>query len=453
VQIGFPRFRGRGRRQLSALLAISGLAFAAILYLLLSPSILIVAVESSSDGSLFNAFSAGLVRERASVRLQVRTMADPASVHAALEQGDVHLAIMRADRGIPVEGRAVAKVRENVLIFLAPADSKIESVPNISGHTLGLVGPDVDPKQIAAVLRQYDVDDGSWRTTRVETEGVAAALKEGQIDLVAVAGSARSPLLGAVVGAFAEGAKIPLFIPIELAEAFVQRNPYYESTEIAAGTFQGNPPLPPDNVTTVSFAHYLIARRDVSEQSVSELTRRLFEARLRLAQSAPDALALATPSTEKDAPLPAHPGALAYFNDSEKTFFDRYGDWIYILAMIGSLLLSVVVGLANYHGSGRLRQRATARRLTRLLGLASAATTADELTRIEDRAEAIVTQAMLRVEAGTLPADAASALSVKRDLIRNAVAERQAALKKSGASRSAKQQRRKRLVTDAEAGE
>ncbi|MGC2079487.1 MAG: hypothetical protein WA728_26400 [Xanthobacteraceae bacterium] len=40
----------------------------------------------------------------------------------------------------------------------------------------------------------------------------------------------------------------------------------------------------------------------------------------------PGEIKIEAPSTDKDADAVVHPGALAYLNDSEKSFFDKYGD-------------------------------------------------------------------------------------------------------------------------------
>ena len=35
-------------------------------------------------------------------------------------------------------------------------------------------------------------------------------------------------------------------------------------------------------------------------------------------------------STDKDAAIPVHPGAKVYYDGEEQTFFEKYGDWVYI---------------------------------------------------------------------------------------------------------------------------
>jgi len=241
-------------------------------------------------------------------------------------------------------------------LFIARGDLGVDSPRDFTGRKIGLVGSVVGANQIAAVLRQYGVRERSWQTIAISSERLRAILKSKEIDVFAYAGHILDPAITGTVSAIVESGRAPTFITIELAEAFVQRNPLYETAEIPAGTFGGDPPQPPEAITTVSFAHYLVAAREVSEQLVGEITRRLFESRPQLVEAVPEASTIAAPSIEKDAKLPAHPGALAYFNNSERTFFERYGDWFYIAAMVGSVLVSIGAGVASYLRAARKRQ-------------------------------------------------------------------------------------------------
>ena len=43
----------------------------------------------------------------------------------------------------------------------------------------------------------------------------------------------------------------------------------------------------------------------------------------------PAAAKIEKPNTDKDAALPAHPGAAAYIDGTERTFMDKYSDYIW----------------------------------------------------------------------------------------------------------------------------
>src|SRR5258708_8880775 len=43
---------------------------------------------------------------------------------------------------------------------------------------------------------------------------------------------------------------------------------------------------------------------------------------------------IAAPSTDQDAYLPLHRGAAAFYNSTQQSFMDEYGNWIYLTPMI-----------------------------------------------------------------------------------------------------------------------
>ena len=55
-----------------------------------------------------------------------------------------------------------------------------------------------------------------------------------------------------------------------------------------------------------------------------------------------------TPDTDKDAAIPAHPGAAAYVDGEEKTFLDRYSDYIWWGIMALSAVGSAGAWFAGY---------------------------------------------------------------------------------------------------------
>ncbi len=54
------------------------------------------------------------------------------------------------------------------------------------------------------------------------------------------------------------------------------------------------------------------------------------------------------PDTDKDAALPAHPGAAAYIDGTERTFMDNYSDYIWGAVLLFSVLGSAGAWLRHY---------------------------------------------------------------------------------------------------------
>jgi TRAP transporter TAXI family solute receptor len=348
-----------GKRQRIWLIVLgitAALAAVALLWVYFNqPTTLVAVVDpSTGDAALLAAVGEQLNRERASIRLQVRQVADPDAVREALDKKQADLAVMRGDGNLPIEGRAVAIMRNNVLVLIARGGRRIQSVTDLAGKRIGLVGNDVDASQISAVLSHYNVP-ATWTMTPIEPARLASTLGSGGVDAIAVAGPLTGKPLADVVAAFSD--RGPVFIPIDQADALAQRLRAYESSEIPAGMFGGNPAKPVESVKTIGFPYYLLAHSDASEAVITEFTRRLFSARRKLANEFPALAQMSAPSSAKDGTVPPHPGAAAYFNDAEKSFFDRYGDWVYILAMVASVLGSIAAAFSNFIGGAGLRRR------------------------------------------------------------------------------------------------
>ena len=99
-----------------------------------------------------------------------------------------------------------------------------------------------------------------------------------------------------------------------------------------------------------------------------------------LQSEVPIAAAMEKPDTEKGSAEAVHPGAAAYYDNNEKTFMDRYGDWLYISAMAFSGLGSVIAAM---FGLTRARARKAALALVdQLIEVKQIAHTTMELSRL-----------------------------------------------------------------------
>jgi hypothetical protein len=76
-----------------------------------------------------------------------------------------------------------------------------------------------------------------------------------------------------------------------------------------------------------------------------------------------------------------HPGALTYLNDSQQSFFDKYGDAIFYGMLIFPVFGSALAGMANYLRRDKRTQRL--RFLQRVLDLVRKAHAAQNLEALE----------------------------------------------------------------------
>ncbi len=59
------------------------------------------------------------------------------------------------------------------------------------------------------------------------------------------------------------------------------------------------------------------------------------------------------PDTEKGSSVQVHPGALAYLTGEQKTFVEKYSDYLYLTIFALSLGGSALAAVAGYFGFGR----------------------------------------------------------------------------------------------------
>jgi hypothetical protein len=156
----------------------------------------------------------------------------------------------------------------------------------------------------------------------------------------------------------------------------------------------------------------------------------LFEMRTLLSEAAPAAEDVTHPAYDTtvgatSARLPIHPGAIDYYEREQESFIERYESWIYLVAILGGGLGSVVAWLRQR--VGRVRRERIEVATLRLLEIRSNARNATDRARLEamagetdDLAASIARHAMRRTsEPSTL---AATALAV--DAARSTIARR-----------------------------
>lgn len=397
-------------------------------YFATRPTELTVAVgpPGSEDVRVMTAVGQLLRRDRAGVRLRVVAADGPAEAAAALERGTVNLAVVRSDLAVPTSGQTLAIMHRNVAVLAAPAGGPVTTLSDLAGRTVGLVrGSAVNEKMLNTILAQVEIPHNEVARLALKPEEVFVAVGSRKVDAVMVVGPITGPLAAGVVAAVAAvGPGQPHFLGISEADAIAQRMTSYDSTQILRGAFGGVPPKPGEPVPTIAAVYRLMAQAKLSETVVADFTRRLFEMRQDLAAAVPAADRIEAPDTEKGAGTPVHPGAAAYLDGDELTFFDRYGDWFYLIAMLAGLLGSIAAALA---GRVRTRSHEQAHRLEHLLDImreARGATGLATLDRLEQEADdcfavTLGAAAQERIDTGRL-----SAFSLALDQVRQAIADR-----------------------------
>ncbi len=312
----------------------------------------------------------------------------------------------------------------------AEADNKLEKVTQLAGHRIGIVtGSAATPELLNDVLKHYGVPGEKVAVSLIDPKNLADAVKVEQIDAIFVAGAPTGAAISEAVAAAARDGRAPGFIAIDQADGIAKRNRAFDSADIDAGTFGGNPPSPDDTLKTLSFAEYLVARKSLNRDAIGALAKLIFTSRLAFAAAMPGEIKIAAPPTEKDASVVVHPGALAYLTDDQKSFFDKYGDDIFYGLLIFPVFGSALAAVAGYfRHNGRTRRLRLLQRLIDFVRKARAAPSLQALDQMQADVDQTVIAIIHQSEHEEYDQTVQMSFSLVLDQVRFAIAGRRAIL-------------------------
>jgi TRAP transporter TAXI family solute receptor len=425
---------------LAGLLAIIG-AGAGAYYFAMRPVTLRIAVgpASSDDLKVVQALTQAFTQTHSHIRLRpIQTDGATASAQM-LADGKADLAIIRGDLDVPKDAQAVATLRKNVAVLWVPpaakgkgkkAGLKIEKIAQLSGRRVGVVGrTQANVNLLKIILQQYGVDSNKVEIVQFPAGESAEAIRKQKADAYFATGPVNSKITADAITASAHDGGAPTFLAIDSAEAIAQNHPMYEASEIPAGAFGGSPDKPDDEIKTISFSHHIVARKSLSEATVAAFTRQLFAIRQAVMAEFPLAAKIETPDTDKDAAIPVHPGAAAFVDGEEKTFLDRYSDYIW-WGLIGlSAMGSAGAWFAGYLKKDERNNNTSLReRLLDMLAAARRSDSTEELDQMQSEADDIMRDMLHRFDHGSIEEAALTAFNIALDQFHSAVADRKALL-------------------------
>jgi hypothetical protein len=206
-----------------------------------------------------------------------------------------------------------------------------------------VVGGEINRKVVSVLTQEYDLGRANVTFRDLAPAETRRALDAKEVRAILVVVPLAEKYLTLLRGLFSQSPKTaPVLIPIEAAGAIAEKQRAYESFDVPKGTLRGAPPVPSDDLTTLRVAFYLVARKKLDNDLISGLTEALMKARRDLLGELPILGQMAAASTDADAYLPAHPGAAAFYNGTQQSFLDKWGNAIFLAPMIFGGLVSVI---------------------------------------------------------------------------------------------------------------
>lgn len=396
------------------------------------PVTLTLAVGSidGEGAKAMSAIASQLVSDGAPVRLKVIDTGTALESAKQFAAGNVDLAVVRGDVGDLSQAQAIIVLTHATVLIIAPPGSSIDSIEKLKGRTVGVVGGETNSKIVEVLDKAYDLARAKVIFKNLTLQEARQAVQSKQVSALLVVIPLTEKYLSLVKGFFQQGSKaMPVLIPIESAAAIADANRAYESFDVPKGTLRGAPPVPDDDLTTLRTSLYLVANKKLSVDRATNLTQAIIKVRRELLGEHPLFAQIAAPSTDADAHLPVHPGALAVYNGTQQSFMDEYGNYIYVGPMVLGGIASVLAAAWKFLGIGQPEVRegpldslyALARRIRGV-------NTETELANIEEEIDNILKAERLKAEGGDENAVDAATLNVVAHRLENLIHDRRAIL-------------------------
>jgi len=387
----------------------------------------LTAAVGSIDGEAAKAMSAiasRLVAISAPVRLTVIDTGTALAAAKTFASGKADLAVVRGDVGDLSLAQAVVVVSHVVALVIAPPGSSIDGMAGLKGHSVGVIAAETNSKLVEVLSREYGLVQAKVFKD-IALADARRALQSKEISAILVVIPLSQKYLSLVRGFFQQGPKaLPVLISIDSAGAIAEAERAYESFDVPKGTLRGAPPVPDDDLTTLRTALYLVANKKLGSDLIASLTQTIMNVRRDLMVEQPIFAQITAPSTDADAYLALHPGAAAFYNGTQQSFMDEYGNWIYLAPMILGGMATVLAAAWKFLGIGPFANDGPLDALYALVRRVRKAETEAELGKIEDEIDEILRAQRAKAAAGDESAVDAATLNVAAHRLENLIHDR-----------------------------
>jgi TRAP-type uncharacterized transport system substrate-binding protein len=396
------------------------------------PTTLTVAV-GSLDGEapkLMSALASRLAAANAPVRLKLVETTTALEAAEMFSSNKTDLAVVRGDVGDLSQAQAILILAHAVVLLVAPPGSSITDITGLKRVTVGVVGGETNRRVVSALTQEYDLGRANVTFRNLAPAETRRALETREVRAVLVVVPLAEKYLALLRGLFPQNPKsAPVLIPIEAAGAIAEKQRAYESFDVPKGTLRGSPAVPSDDLTTLRVSFYVVARKDLDNDLVGELTEALMKARRDLVGELPLLGQMTAASTDSDAYLPAHPGAAAFYNGTQQSFLDKWGNAIFLTPMILGGIASVLAAAWKFLRDGKPRKKEQA--LDSLYALGRRIRTAEresDLSEIEREIDRVLQMQREKAGAGDENALDATTLNVAAHRLQSLVHDRRTLL-------------------------
>ncbi len=272
--------------------------------------------------SFANAFSQEVAEDHEDMEIVVKNTAGTAANLRLLSEGYIQLAIAQADvvqdayngtgdyEKSPLKGySAVASLYTEACQLVVREDAGIDSVDDLMGHTISVGEEESGTERNAEeILDIYGLNEKLVELENYDYAGAAQAMVDGDIDAMFCTSGTQTT----VIEELAEKCEIKLIsLDEEHIEKLIKTYGTYVPCAISADTYTDQK----EEISTVGVKCLLLARDELSEDTVKVLTESLFKHKNDIEYALPMDLSLEEETAIENVNIPFHAGAAAYYKE------------------------------------------------------------------------------------------------------------------------------------------
>lgn len=309
-------------------------------------------ISTGSEGGTYHALGRALEHrlEADGVFGDVQLMPSAGSAENArrIADGTADLALVQSDTPPADAARLVASLYREVLHVVVSPGSEVASVHGLAGRVVSLGAAGSGTRAVAErVFEQFHVEPAEDRALAMEQ--AEAALIDGEVEAVCVLTASPSPLIDRWCE---RGARLlgigEVGVEGNLADALHAVDAVLEPVVLPRGIYGDAPPAP---VQTIGVSALLVACESVEPGWIQDLTRALFDQRVRLA--AADGVHTIFRALREDydagwSPVPYHEGAIAYYEREDPPFLVEYAEATSLVITLLAGGFSLLVGVRQW---------------------------------------------------------------------------------------------------------
>jgi TRAP transporter TAXI family solute receptor len=238
-----------------------------------------------------------------------------------LESGELEIALANSsityfavrgeagwERAYPM--RSLVTMAPNVLIFVTPRDSGIETIPDLAGKRI-VAGPAGAGWEffIRPMLAAHGLSYDDFRPLNNTQAGAVDMLADGSADAAFLGGAV--PTASIVQATTSQDILLVPFDEEAKAE-LIEAYPFYFHVPIPAGTYRGQD----EEFPGLNFGSmHVIVHEDMDDELAYQITRTIYENRERVTEKHPAGAFINAENATSDNGTPFHPGAIRYYRE------------------------------------------------------------------------------------------------------------------------------------------